>query len=214
MAEGVIADFSAALVDSYDILVSSLPPFFHNFVNFFVIVFFIFIYSVFVWKFHKFISHKNIFGLNLNKYNQTEDPTTNKLVGGLFYFLEYLIVLPFAIFVWFFGVTIFLVVMGKSLDVNTALIISAAVVAAIRMTSYYNGNLSKELAKLLPLNLLALSLIESGFFDAQRILGQIAQIQGLLSNVTTYLIFIIILEAVLRFFDFTFSLFGLEEEQE
>ena len=136
----------------------------------------------------------------------------NKLFGGFFYFLEYLIVLPFAIFVWFFGVTIFLVVMGKNLDVNAALIISAAVVAAIRMTSYYNGNLSKELAKLLPLNLLALSLIESGFFDAQRILSQISQIQGLLSNVTTYLIFIIILEAVLRFFDFTFSLFGLEEE--
>jgi len=213
MADGEFGELSAALVSSYNLLTSSLPPFFHSFINLFVIVFFIFIYAVFIWKFHKFIAQKNIFGLNLNQYAQNNDSGTNKMLEGVFYFFEYLVVLPFAIFFWFMGVTIFLLIMGKNLDANTALVISAAVVAAIRMTSYYNETLSKELAKLLPLNLLALSLIESGFFDVPRILSQISQIPNLLNNITIYIVFIIILEAILRFFDFTFSLFGLEEEQ-
>ena len=118
-------------------------------------------------------------------------------------------------FFWFAIFSFFLILLNKSLEVGSVLLISAAIIAAIRMSSYvphYGETLSKELAKLLPLNLLALSLIEKGFFDFERIIGQLSQIPGLFSNITTYLFFIIILESILRFFDFIFSLFGLEEE--
>ncbi|MBI2042836.1 hypothetical protein HYT25_00415 [Candidatus Pacearchaeota archaeon] len=212
MAEGGVAS-SSVLLESYKFVISSLPPVLQNFINLFLIVFLIFIYVAIIWKLHKFISHKNIFGLNLNKYNRSEEPITQKFVHGSFYFLEYMIILPFIIFFWFAGFAIFLIVMGKGFDANTALIISAAVVASIRMTAYYKEVLSQELAKLLPLNLLALSLIEKGFFDIERIFSQISQIPGLFSNITIYFVFIIILEVILRFFDFTFSMFGLEEEE-
>jgi len=211
MAE-VINGTGSVLVESYKFVVSTLPPFFQGFVNLFVIVFLIFIYSLFVWKFHKFVARKDIFGLDLNQYNKAESPLAGRFMHGFFYFLEYIIISPFVIFFWFVGFTIFLIVMGKNFDVNTTLIISAAVVTAIRMASYYNEALSKELAKLLPLNLLALSLIESGFFDVPKILNQFSQIPGILSNVAIYFVFIITLEIILRFFDFTFSMFGLEEE--
>ena len=205
-------EFGSVLFGSYQTVLSTLPPAFQNFVNLFLIVLLIFLYVVLIWKLHRFIAHKNIFGFNLNKYSAAGDSASQKFLNGTYYFLEYIIILPFIIFFWFAGFAFFLIIMGKGFDANTALIISAAVVAAIRMTSYYQENLSRELAKLLPLTLLSLSLIEKSFFDVERIFSQLSQIPGLFNNITTYLIFIIILEIILRFFDLAFSIFGLDEE--
>ncbi|MEK6842747.1 MAG: hypothetical protein AABX84_02930 [Nanoarchaeota archaeon] len=213
MAE-VTNEFGSVLLGSYQLVISSLPPLFQNFVNLFLIVFLIFIYAAFIWKFHKFISHKNIFGLNLNKYNRSEESTTKKLVDGSLYFLEYIIILPFIIFFWFGILTIFLISLTENLEINTILIISATVVASIRMTAYYREDLSREFAKLIPFTLLAISLTDPGFFNIERIITQFGQIFLSFGQISGYLLFIIIVEVILRFFDFTFSLFGIEEEEE
>ena len=213
MAE-VTNEFGSVLLGSYQLVISSLPPLFQNFVNLFLIVFLIFIYAAFIWKFHKFISHKNIFGLNLNKYNRSEESTTKKLVDGSLYFLEYIIILPFIIFFWFGILTIFLISLTENLEINTILIISATVVASIRMTAYYREDLSREFAKLIPFTLLAISLTDPGFFNIERIITQFGQIFLSFGQISGYLLFIIIVEVILRFFDFTFYLFGIEEEEE
>ena len=80
------------------------------------------------------------------------------------------------------------------------------------MTSYYSYDLSKDLAKLLPFTLLAISMINPNFFDTQRIFTQLNEIPLFLDNLLFYLIFIIGLEILLRFFDFIISLFTSEEE--
>ncbi|MBA7674685.1 hypothetical protein ES703_82906 [subsurface metagenome] len=88
-------------------------------------------------------------------------------------------------------------------------------IAAIRMTSYYKGGLSQEIAKILPFTLLAISVLNPNFFlEAQyleRVISQLSQIPSFFSQIIYYLLFIIILEVILRLFDFIFSLFKLEE---
>jgi hypothetical protein len=79
------------------------------------------------------------------------------------------------------------------------------------MVSYYNEDLSKDLAKLLPFTLLAISIINPKFFDINRIFNNLSEITGFFNEIIIYLAFIIILEMILRFFDFIFSLFGLED---
>lgn len=211
MAEEVIQ--SSALLDSYQLVISSLPPLFQNFVNLFLIVLIIFIYSVFVWKFHRFIAHKNIFGLNLNKYNRSEEETTQKIIHGSFYFLEYMIILPFIILFWFGILTIFLISLTENLEIGAILVISATVVASIRMAAYYDEKLAREFAQLLPFTLLAVSLTNPEFFDVSRIITQFNQIFLSFSQISGYIIFVVVVEFILRFFDFTFSLFGIEEEE-
>ena len=44
-----------------------------------------------------------------------------------------------------------------------------------------------------------------------RILNQLSQIPSFFSHIVTYLVFVILLEIILRFFDFISSLFGLED---
>ena len=200
------------LLSSYDFVISSLNPVAGKFVNLFVIVVLIFIYSVSVWKLHKIISKKNIFEMNL------DDGTyfgKGNFKSALLYFLEYLIILPFFVFACFAVFAIFLIIFIGSLDISLILIISAATFTSIRMAAYYNDQLSRELAKLLPLNLLAASIIfQNNFFSVERIITQFKNIPQATGDIFSYLAFIIMIEVTMRFFDFIFSIFGIEEENE
>lgn len=206
-----LADFTSDLIAAYTGFLSLLPPFFQTFFNFFFLAVLIFAYATFVWKLHKFISIKNILNLDLNQYNTAEHPTNAKLVAIGLYFLEYIIIMPALIFLWFsvFGISL---TIFTDLDIGTILVISTVVVAAIRITAYSNEAIAREVAKLLPLTLLAISLLIPGFFEFERVLNNINQIPDFLSQIFYYLGFIILVEVILRFFEFIFSLFGLESD--
>jgi hypothetical protein len=213
MAE-VVSGFTQGILEIYDSFLSVLPPGAQNIINLFLPVFLVVVYAVFIWKFYRFISTKNILGLNLNKYNKTKHPFFEKILAGLLYFVEYILILPFLIFFWFSVFTIFLIFLTENLDVSTLLIVAATIIAAIRVTCYipkYGQNLSGELAKLLPFTLLAVSLLGSNFFDMARIINHLKELPGFFQQIIYYLTFIVGFEILLRFFDFVISLFALEE---
>jgi hypothetical protein len=214
MATEVFNNLGVTLSESYNTFISSLPLFFQNFVNLLLIVLLVVSFSIFIWKFYRFISTKNIIELNLNQYNRTEHPLFAKLIAGTFYLLEYIIILPFIIFFWFSIFTLFLIFLTESLEISSLLLISAVIIASIRMISYYKEDLAKDLAKLIPFTLLAVSILNPKFFSVERIFNQFAELPNFFSEIFVYLIFIIILEMILRFFDFIFSLFELEREKE
>ncbi len=214
MAAEIFSNLGITFSESYNIFISSLPLFFQNFINLLLIVFLVVAFSIFIWKFYRFISTKNIIELNLNQYNKTEHPLFAKLLAGAFYLLEYLIILPFLIFFWFSVFTLFLIFLTENLEISSLLLVSAVIIAAIRMSSYYKEDLAKDLAKLIPFTLLAVSILNPKFFSIERIFNQFAELPNFFNEIFIYLIFIIILEMILRFFDFIFSLFELEKEKE
>lgn len=193
---------------------SMLPDFIQNFINLFIIVLIVFIYAIFIWKFYRFLSTKNIIELNLNQYNRSNNPTAAKLLAIFFYFIEYIVILPFLIFFWFSVFSIFLIFLTEELPVSALLLVSAVIIAAIRMAAYYNENLAQDLAKLIPLTLLSVSFLNPGFFSLERILNHLSEIPSLTGSIFTYLMFIVLFEILLRFLYFIFSLFGIEEEEE
>lgn len=206
--------FVEGFVEIYNSFINQLPNWTQQFIGLFLLVILITIYAIFIWKFYRFIGTKNILGLNLNKYNTSKHPIFEKLFAGGFYLLEYLIILPFLIFFWFGIFSLFLIFLTEGLEIGTLLIISAGIIGAIRMTSYipkYGQNLAKEIAKLLPFTLLAISITKPGFFDIQRIIGDLSRLPNLFSNIIIYLLFITLLEVILRIFDFIFSFFGVED---
>ena len=210
--EEAVGNITTELTGFYQDFIASLPSFVGNFFNFLILVLLVVVYCIFIWKFYKFIAKKNILGLNLNKYNKSEHPFLTKLFAGFLYFIEYIIILPFLIFFGFVVFSFFLMFLTE-LEIQTLLLVSATIVAAIRMTAYYKENLSKDVAKLLPFTLLAVSILNPNFFNIERIFTHFSKIPNFFGNIAYYLIFIIIIEIILRFFDFIFSLFGLEEEK-
>jgi hypothetical protein len=210
----VAGNFTASIIELYDTFIISLPEWAQIFVNLFSLIILIFLYAFFVWKFYRFIATKNIFGFDLNKYNKTSHPFLTKLIAGSFYLLEYIIILPFIIFFWFAIFTLFLVLLTDNLEINALLTVAAVIVAVVRLASYYKEDLAKDLAKLLPLTLLAVSLLNQNFFNFEKILNHLSALPSFFGKIIVYLAFIIILEVLLRLFDFIFSLFGLEEMEE
>ena len=205
----------------YQQFASILPLWLQTFISLFLIVIIVVLYAVFVWKFYRFVSHKNIIGLDLNKYNRSTHPLLVKLVASALYLVEYIIILPFLIFFWFAIFTFLLVLLaGVSVTLKQILLISAIVVASIRMASYipgYGENVSEEIAKMLPYLILATTLLEpqalvTDFFP--KLLTRLENFPVEMSGIPLYLLFIVLLEIILRVFDFFFSLIGLNEELE
>ena len=210
---GVFQEFSSSLLSTYNTLISALPTILQKFIPFFLLALVIFIYAVLIWKFYQSISKKNLLELNLNKYNQTKHPILTKIFAGALYLTEYILIMPFLIFVWFAGFTILLIFITEGITTPTLLLLAGTLIAAIRMTAYtenYKG-LSTDIAKLVPLTLLATSLLNPNFFSIERIINTFTEIPTLFQHIGIYLFFIIILEILLRLFDFIVSLFGLEE---
>lgn len=208
-----LEEISTGLIDVYQGFIAASPPYVANLFNLLFLVLLVFVYSVFVWKFYRFISTKNLLKLDLSQYNKMQHPAAAKTIAWLFYFVEYILILPFLIFFWFVAFTFFLIILTDNLDVKTVLVISATVIVVIRMTAYYKEDLSKDVAKMLPFTLLSVSILNPGFFNVERIITHLTKLPEFFGEITLYLVFIIIIEAVLRFFDFIFSLFGLEEEE-
>jgi hypothetical protein len=213
MAE-VTVQLIADIITFYNGFLASLPDWAQNFMNLFFLVILVVAYSIIIWKFYRFIARKNLFRLNLSQYNKSQHPVLEKLIAAVLYFFEYIVIIPLLIFFWFVIFTLFLLLLTKDIEVGIVLVIAAVIISAIRMTSYYKEELSREIAKLLPFTLLAVVMITPGFFNFERIIENFAKIPVFFNEILIYLLFIACLETLLRFFDFIFSLFGLEEEGE
>src|SRR3989344_9473091 len=121
--EAMASDFGKSITSAYNIVLSELPSWIQHFINLFILVVLVAIYSIFVWKLYRFISHKNILSLNLNQYNNSQYPSTAKFFGSMFYFLEYIVVLPFLIFFWFAVFTLFLIFLNDNLNIKLIFLI-------------------------------------------------------------------------------------------
>ncbi len=174
------------------------------------------LYGIFVYYFYKNLARRNLINLDLNQYNTTEHPMLGKFFAFLFYVLEYLIILPILTFIWFAVLAIFLVVLSEIDNVGTILMICAALIASVRVVSQISGQLSQDLAKIVPFTLLGLFILNPGFFDLTALVNRFSQIPVLISQIPIYIFFIIgveILARVIGFFERMFRTRGEIEEE-
>lgn len=167
----------------------------------FIMIFFttvIVIYSIFVYYFYRFLARKNLFEINLSQYNQYSSPGIVKFFAVLFYFIEYILFLPIMVFFWFGVLAILILMMAEGVETPTVLLISAALVASVRVTSYISENLAKDLAKVFPFTIIAVAITQKGFFNVSSFLSRIGEIPSLFSNIIYYLIFIAVIEILMR----------------
>ncbi len=101
----------------------------------------------------------------------------------------------------------------QNLEISAILTVAAVIISVVKICCYYKEDLAKDLAKLLPFTLLAIALLNQNFFDFEQIMNKIISLPSFFNQIIVYLAFIIALEIILRFFDFIFSLFGLEETE-
>ena len=91
-----------------------------------------------------------------------------------------------------------LIFLTKSYGYEDLLSTSFAIVTAIRITSYYSEDLSKDLAKMLPFALLGVVLVNPSYFDPGSIGARISGLPDYLMVGIQYIVFIILIEWILR----------------
>lgn len=205
------------LIESYNSLILTLPSWGKLIINLLILVLLIFVYSVFIWKGYRFLAQKNLIELNLNQYNKTQNSGLYKIFSIAFYFIEYILITPIIIFIGYLIFIIFLTLLSEGLEASKILLISAAIIAVIRMTSYIPNkgeDLARDLAKTLPFMLLTILLLNPNSLQATNIFESFKDIASTTSQALVYILFIISLEILMRFFDIVINFFGFEDVEE
>ncbi|MCK5283222.1 MAG: hypothetical protein KAK00_07475 [Nanoarchaeota archaeon] len=166
----------------------------------------IFVYSFFVFKFYRFLAKKDIFGLNLSQYNEAKHSFFSKLFDIVAYIVEYILIFPLFVFFWFLVLVIFITVISTRpfLDI---LVASMALVTAIRISAYYNEDLSRDLAKMIPFALLGIFIIDVKLISFVQLFGIFGQFIAAWKTVIYYLFLTIVLEILLRMYAGIIGLF-------
>ncbi len=157
------------------------------------------IYAVFVFNFYRFVASRDMFAFDVYGFEESRHPALGSFLHVLGYILKYLIVFPLFAFFWFAVLTMMLMFLSKSRDFADTLLIALATVSAIRFSAYYDEDLARDLAKILPFALLALFLIDASFFNFVGSLEMLTDVNDHRETVVYYLLFLIGLEFVLRF---------------
>ncbi|OGJ22170.1 hypothetical protein A3K73_04180 [Candidatus Pacearchaeota archaeon RBG_13_36_9] len=156
------------------------------------------VYSVFVYTFSKFLGRKNIIRLNLSQYNTQPDSSLKKFLAAVFYLLEYIIILPILVFFGFAILSFLFLLFSEDQPVSQILLVSAALVGAIRVVSYFRESLSRDLSKLFPFAVLAIFLLSPTTLKITSLIEKLAEIPSFLTQILHYLAFVICFESLIR----------------
>ena len=157
------------------------------------------IYAVFIFRFYWFIAGRDIFNLDFSKHDNSSIPLLRDLLHLIGYVAKYVILFPAFAFFWFAVLTLMLSFLSEGRDMSNILLIALATVSTIRVCAYYDEDLSRDLAKILPFAVLAIFLIDTSFFDVEASLEVLRQARSLSETIFYYLVFLVALEFGLRF---------------
>ncbi|OGJ12676.1 hypothetical protein A3K82_02325 [Candidatus Pacearchaeota archaeon RBG_19FT_COMBO_34_9] len=188
-----------SIKDSYNELISILPEGLKFAPPLFFISMGIALYGMFIWLFYRFLAEKDVLKLDLKKYNVYKHEGLVKFLRVTIYIFEFMIISPIVIFIWFSIFSIFIIILAKELEIVNVMLICAGMISAIRICAYFKEDLSRDLAKLIPLTLLGVAILTPGFINIGGNISRITQIPEFFNTAVYYLIFIVVLEVILRF---------------
>jgi len=137
------------------------------------------VYGIFVFELYHFISRKNIFELDLDEYAHGRERFKNFLKTAL-HFVKYLLIYPILPVAWFVVFTGLIAVLSSGRAISDLLLVSMAVVSAIRIGAYYDERLAEDLAKMIPLALLGIFIVDG--IEALSLAGVFEVVQGVTSQ--------------------------------
>ena len=156
------------------------------------------VYAMFIFKFYRFVASRDIFALDLSKYEESRFKVVRAFLHLVMYGAKYIILFPAFAFFWFAVLTLILTFLSKDRAFSEILLIALATVSAIRVTAYYSEDLSRDLAKILPFAVLAIFLIDASFFEVTDSLHVLKEAGEHRESIVYYLLFLIALEFALR----------------
>ncbi len=202
-----------SIVNIYNSIKGIFPEGYSSALDALVLGIIIVIVATFIWKFYKSLSKRNLFVLDLKKYNTSEHHGTKKFFAVVFYFLEYILLTPFIIMLWFGALALVLVLISDQAAIGKILVIASSMVIAIRILAYHGQEISKDVAKMFPFIALSLFLLSPHLFDFGKVLGQLNELPSLFPEVFSFIVVIYFVEIFFRLL-FTFKAVSIGDGEE
>lgn len=156
------------------------------------------LYAVVIWFFYRNLAKKEIFWGKIEQPKQGFFKFLSGIWGFFRYLIKSLIIFPLITFIWFLILGGFLLFLSKSQDVAHILLMSMSIIAAARVTAYFNEDLAKDVAKLVPFGLLGVFIVDPGYFSMSATILKFQSIPTFIHLILQYMIAIVLLEFILR----------------
>ena len=161
------------------------------------------VFALFVFKFYRFVSSKDVFALDISRYEQSKFKAARVFLHATLYATKYLFIFPLVAFFWFAAITLMLSFLatdqGSATSFQDILLVAMTVVGIIRVCAYIAEDLARDLAKMLPFAVLAFLILDLSSFDAADSLEVLKQADDNREIIFYYLGATIALEFALRF---------------
>ncbi len=155
------------------------------------------VYAAIVGTFYTFLSRRVLY--------ETK-PENRKGISGLIHrfggavavVLKYTFLFPAITFVWFAFISTFLFLLSRTVALETVFVLSISLVAAVRALAYYKQEIAVDLAKLLPLVMLGVLIVDPTLFSRELVESRVLQLAGALPEFAAFVVFVVVLEWFLR----------------
>ncbi len=202
-------NLTANIMEYYSELQTNTSPEIFSALEIFFFILLITIVSIFIYYFYLSISKQSIIVLNLSQYNRTTHPLLNKSLASFLFFVEYLLLMPFLILLWFAALSVIILLIADERTAGQILFVSAGLIGAVRILAYFHQEIAKDLAKLFPFIMLSVFILSPNIFFPARIMEKIFEIPSLFPQAIFFLVVIVAVEIILRIFytaaDFFYS---------
>lgn len=145
-----------------------------------------------------FFFYKHVSRRLLIEYRKPVVEGWRRVFANVFYGLEYLLLSPLILLVWAVIIASMVFLLGKSLDTQQALFAAIALLATVRVTAYFNEDLAVDVAKLVPLSLLAVIALDTRALDMTLFWGRVQTLPDMTQPAIYAFVFVVALELVLR----------------
>ncbi|MCY4417535.1 MAG: hypothetical protein OXE87_14685 [Chloroflexi bacterium] len=126
-------------------------------------------------------------------------PALRNLFSLIGYVVKFIVMFPAFAFVWFATLTVMLALLSADRQLSDILLIALVAVCAVRVCAYYDEDLARDLAKILPFAVLSVFLVGTSSPDIPASLEVLAQVSQGWATIFYYWLFLVALELGLRF---------------
>ncbi len=157
-------------------------------------------YTMIVFYFCRFIARRDLFRFQHVALNNlvAHNAILRVLLFSSIWIFRYCLIFPLLAYGWFFMLTVMLAILYNSKEPAHLIIISMSVITAVRVTAYFEEDLARDIARILPFALLGLFVANLADIDIEATSQLLRESGNEWERLLYYWVYVILQEIVLR----------------
>ena len=158
-------------------------------------------YTSVVFYLCQFMSRRDVFRFRFSSLKRVTSRNLALrlvLLAGI-HIVQYILLFPLVAYLWFWMLILVVALLYNDMTPANLIVISMSVLTSVRVTAYFNEDLSRDISRILPFALLGIFLAQLGDFEIEATLSLLEGTIWEWERAFYYWVFVIFQESALRF---------------